>query len=262
LQNNPLPHFNAAPFEIKKIFEVMREGSTGAKLCLGDDGRRYVVKTLDEISAFELIAEWICSHLARAFGLTTPECRLVDSMSELLKMRGDSTLWGDDDYPGFASHFHASTLPLTMAMARKVDPQLKTDILLFDVWVMNGDRTLSDQGGNVNLLYDPTLDQPIVVFDHNLALDQRENDIHIRQHHVFSGDNAGISLNDIVTQDEYIERMRQAMVHLPQIIAAIPPLWREVANGRLGDGKDVIIDVIQPLLERYQHREFWRWIEL
>lgn len=77
-------------------------------------------------------------------------------------------------------------------MARQVNDKLKTDILLFDVWVMNGDRTLSEQGGNVNLLYDTTLDKPIVVFDHNLALDKDENDINIRLHHVFSGDNAAI----------------------------------------------------------------------
>ncbi len=262
MQINQLQHFNAQLCEVTEIIEVMREGSTQAKLCLCDDGRRYVVKTLDEITALQLIAEWICSHLARAFGLTTPECRLVESMTALLKFRGDQTFWDDDDYPGFASHFHDSTIPLTMAMARKVDPKLKTDILLFDVWVMNGDRTLSDLGGNVNLLFDTSLEQPIVVFDHNLALDNLENDIHIRQHHVFSGDNAGISLNDMATQDEYIVRMTEAMTHLPQIIAAIPPLWRDVANRKMEDGKDVINDIIRPLLERYQHRDFWRWIEL
>lgn len=262
MQNNPLEYFNANTCEVIEIIEDMREGSTGAKLCRCDDGRRYVVKTLDEITATQLIAEWICSHLARAFGLTTPECRLVESMSDLLRIRGDSTFWGDDDYPGFASHYHDSTIPLTMAMARQVNDQLKTDILLFDVWVMNGDRTLSEQGGNVNLLYDTTLAKPIVVFDHNLALDKDENDINIRQHHVFSGDNAGISLNDIVTQYEYIERMTQAMTHLPEIIAAIPPLWREVANREMEAGQDVINDIIRPILERYQHREFWRWIEL
>lgn len=123
-----------------------------------------------------------------------------------------------------------------------------------------GTGLLSDLGGNVNLLFDTASAPPFVVFDHNLALLPEEEDIKIRSNHVFSGDNAGISLNDIATQDEYIERMVQAMNQLPQVIAAIPLHWREEANNQLGGG-DIIDDVVMPLLGRFENH-FWRWIEL
>lgn len=247
------------PYQVTRIIEVMREGSTGARLCECHDGQLYVVKTLDEVTPRQLIAEWVCSHLAQAFGLMTPECRLVEGIPELMRLQGGHSFW-DDDTVGFASRFHGNTMAVNMAMARATPSQLKADILVFDVWIKNGDRTLSDLGGNVNLLFDTASVPPFVVFDHNLALLPEEGDIKIRSNHVFSGDNAGISLNDIATQDEYIERMVQAMNQLPQVIAAIPLHWREEANNQLGGG-DIIDDVVMPLLGRFENH-FWRWIEL
>ncbi|MFM4759927.1 MULTISPECIES: HipA family kinase [Aeromonas] len=247
------------PYQVTHIIRVMQEGSTGARLCECQDGNLYVVKTLDEVTPRQLIAEWVCGHLAKAFGLMTPECRLVYGMPELMRLQGQSSFW-DDDTIGFASRYHGNTIAVNMPLARAASAQLKSDILVFDVWVKNGDRTLSDLGGNVNLLFDLLSDPQIVVFDHNLALVAEDDEIHIRQHHVFSGDNRGVPLNDIVTQDEYIERMAHAMSQLPQVLAAIPQHWRELANRQLGGG-DIINDVVMPILGRYENH-FWRWIEL
>ena len=49
-----------------RIHRVMDDGRTGARLCRCSDGKDYVIKTLGEVPPYELIAEWICGHLAIA----------------------------------------------------------------------------------------------------------------------------------------------------------------------------------------------------
>lgn len=40
----------------------------------------------------------------------------------------------------------------------------------------------------------------------------------------------------------------------------MPQKWREAANEPL-NGKDIIDDVIRPILERYTQPEFWQGVE-
>ncbi|MDH8431332.1 hypothetical protein QIG28_27360, partial [Klebsiella pneumoniae] len=44
-------------------------------------------------------------------------------------------------------------------------------IYVFDKWVLNADRTLTDKGGNVNIIYDVGNDKYYLI-DHNLSFDQ------------------------------------------------------------------------------------------
>jgi len=47
---------------------------------------------------------------------------------------------------------------------------------------------------------------------------------------------------------------------LPHIIATIPESWIEEANSSRRDGKEVINDVISPILRKYNDPDFWSWI--
>ncbi len=243
-------------YSATQIHRVMDDGRTGARLCRCSDGNDYVIKTLGEVPPYELIAEWICAHLAIAFGLPVPPCKLVIDMPRLIKHSGD-VCNEPDDTVGFASLYQDTAVTLTRLASLSVLPRLKTDILVFDAWIKNGDRTLSGHGGNVNLLQDILNPQQLWVFDHNLALNPHENLATLATHHVFCGENAGDSLDDIVTKAEYETKIQHCMALLPQIIATIPDSWIEEANSRLPDGKEVINDVISPILSRYNDPDFW-----
>ncbi|MGL6475224.1 HipA family kinase [Aeromonas hydrophila] len=246
-------------YSATSIHREMDDGRTRARLCSCCDGNDYVIKTLGEIPPYELIAEWVCGHLAIAFGLPVPPCKLVIDMPRLIK-QVDGICNEPEDTVGFASQFQANTVTLNMHAAISVSPQLKTDILVFDAWVKNGDRTLSAQGGNVNLLQDMLNQQQLWVFDHNLALKPDEDMVNLATHHVFCGNNSGVSLDDIVTRANYETRIQLCMEQLPQIIDAIPDEWIAEANSSRNDGKDVINDIIYPILNRYNDPDFWNWI--
>lgn len=244
---------------VTRIHRVMDDGRTGARLCRCSDGNDYVIKTLGEVPPYELIAEWVCGHLAIAFGLPVPPCGLVIEMPRLIRQQGELCNEPDDTV-GFASRYQPTAVTLTKQASLSVSPGLKTDILVFDAWVKNGDRTLSELGGNVNLLQDLINPQQLWVFDHNLALNPAQDLARLAAHHVFCGDNAGLTLNDIVTKAEYEARMERCMALLPRIIATTPASWIEEANAGRRDGKEVIGEVISPILGRYNDPDFWSWI--
>ncbi|MGL6237802.1 HipA family kinase [Aeromonas dhakensis] len=246
-------------YSATRILQVMQEGKNGARLCECDDGNKYVIKTLSEMPPYELIAEWICGHLAIAFGLPVPPCKLVIGIPKLIRQGGDICN-EDDNLAGFASLFQPTSQTLLMHASVSVDQKLKTDILVFDAWVKNGDRNLSEQGGNVNLLQDMLNPLQLWVFDHNLALKPDQDMRKLATHHVFCGENAGVGLDDIITRVEYETRIQRCMEQLPQIIATIPDEWIEGANDSRNDGKDVINDIIYPILNRYNDPDFWNWI--
>ncbi|MGL5949115.1 MAG: HipA family kinase [Aeromonas sp.] len=246
-------------YGVQEVVRRMDEGYTRARLCLAEDRSIYVVKALDEVPAYELIAEWICGHLAHCFGLPVPPCKLVIGLPKLLHQAGERCNQPNDSV-GFASQFQRSANTLTIEQARTLPAQLKTDILVFDAWIKNGDRTLSDQGGNVNLLADFMSERGLWVFDHNQALNPNQDLAVLATHHVFSGANAGLSLDDLVLRAEYEAKMEYCLTQLPQVIAELPQSWRDEANERQSDGQDVIEHIVLPLLARYNAPNFWSWI--
>ena len=57
-----------------------------------------------------------------------------------------------------------------MAHMPQVDALTRKDVVLFDWWVHNADRTLTEKGGNPNLLWD-LQHSKLAVIDHNQAFD-------------------------------------------------------------------------------------------
>ena len=64
----------------------------------------------------------------------------------------------------------------------------------------------------------------------------------------------------MVTKAEYETRIQRCMELLRHIIATIPESWIEEANSSRRDGKEVINDVISPILRKYNDPDFWSWI--
>lgn len=62
---------------IVEIQQQMVQGMTKPWLCVGDDGKRYVVKRLNA-GMNGCIYEWVAGHLGQLFGLNIPLLVLVN----------------------------------------------------------------------------------------------------------------------------------------------------------------------------------------
>lgn len=238
-----------------EIIKRMQDGKTGAWLCQSEDDEKVVVKVIEELPPFELVAEWVAGHLGIAFGLPVPPIKIIWGMQKLLPYQ-QVVVTRPEIETSFGSTYVPNTSELQFEASKHIDAKLKSDILIFDVWVKNGDRTLSELGGNVNLLHDFMSDS-IVVFDHNQAFSNDKTDAEIVESHVFSGKNKGLDLHDLISKVEYEDRLAACIQKLDEIVAAMPTEWRDEANQALADGRDVIEDIIRPILNRYTDENFW-----
>ncbi|NRB82140.1 MAG: hypothetical protein HRU38_26395 [Saccharospirillaceae bacterium] len=150
--------------EIIEVINKSAQGMSVVHLCKGDDNKKYWVKG-HNVSRLDQIKEWICAHLAVSMGLPFPEFELVNFSEELIEclpleqqIIGVGPAFGTVDV-GHSQWFQKSSLKL-------IDESLALNILLFDFWIRNLDRT----GANPNLLFNHTQNE-LVVIDHNLAFD-------------------------------------------------------------------------------------------
>ncbi|HBI9806134.1 TPA: HipA family kinase, partial [Escherichia coli] len=95
-------------------------------------------------------------------------------------------------------------------------------IYVFDKWILNADRTLTDKGGNVNILYDISNDKYYLI-DHNLSFDQNAGpeDFSV---HVYGPGNRKWQY-DLVDRVEYRQRVVNSLHKLPAILDEIPEEW-------------------------------------
>jgi hypothetical protein len=126
--------------------------------------------------------------------------------------------------------------------------------MLFDWWVRNEDRTLTEYGGNPNLLRTAGTGQ-LHVFDLNLAFDETFDEARFWQSHVFTG---------AVTQwpDEFklemCRQMQSAMVRLPGIWSELPDEWRNPHGYDCG-AEGFNLAVLEQRLRRFETspEAFW-----
>jgi hypothetical protein len=116
-----------------------------------------------------LVAEWLASCMAQAFGLPVAPFRIAEVDERLLSL---GTTEFDDLGEGyvFASRKAENVLEVSWSNLGRINEILKRDVLVFDWWVRNADRTLTHWGGNPNLLWD-TRSKDLLVIDHNQAFD-------------------------------------------------------------------------------------------
>lgn len=138
--------------------------------CVGANEAEYFAK-LKNVGWNHLVKEWIAGRLAQEMGLPAAEIAQVRIAPELVK--------GIPDYEtelGFGVAFGSRRVTpaerLSLAFLPGTPDADLSRILLFDWWIRNADRALSETGGNPNLLWqvDPGR---VVMFDHDNAFDER-----------------------------------------------------------------------------------------
>jgi hypothetical protein len=145
---------------------------------------------------------------------------------------------------------------VTMTIVDSVPANLQQDVLVFDRWVRNMDRTLTPRGGDPNLFVQPVT-RELVVLDHNLAFDESFSTREFFVDHIFR-DQRMMLMGDFLRRDDYNARLSSALAHWQTLLAELPPEWWFL-------DKEMTVPVdFDPLrvygwLAEHQHDDFWKW---
>ncbi|MBO9135511.1 MULTISPECIES: HipA family kinase [Rhizobium] len=241
------------PIEIDEVLRRSEQGSTEPYICRGSDGKIYFVKGTGAGYA-SLVKEWIAGHLARQLGLPIPPFCIVTVPQELYEAGRHGALSALGAGLLFGSENIENATEMSFINVQHAPTDLKRDIAAFDWWVKNGDRTLTDAGGNPNLLWSETAHR-LVVIDHNLAFDE-EVTLHSQlESHIFRS-----SLSDICDQEDlqghYNARFEKALTGLPKILGDIPERWHYVDDACTVD-INLSLDRVENTLKRHRVPAFW-----
>lgn len=155
--------------EIVEILNRADQGITRPFICRGENDNVYFVKGKGSGRRSQ-ICELVAGHLARRFGLPIAPFEIVNVPSEIVALGFRPDIGDLGAGPAFGSCARNVT-ELTPSLADEVPQSTQLDVLAFDWWVRNGDRTLTDVGGNPNLFWNVDSEQ-LLVLDHNQAFDQ------------------------------------------------------------------------------------------
>ena len=236
---------------IEEVLGRAKQGVTEPFICRGDDGMIYFVKGRGAGRRSQ-ICEWVAAQLATAVGLPIAEYALAEVPEELV----DAQAFPDIQQLGAGVVFASRELPhpqeLTATTRDLVPANTATDILVFDWWLHNEDRHLTERGGNPNLLWDMQGEE-LVVIDHNQAFDRDFDPSNFLESHVFASYWNRI-FSDHLERERYRTRLKAVLSKLPAIRATIPDSWWYVDDGVRAD---VSWDEIEACLQRCRLEDFW-----
>lgn len=240
-----------------QIVEVLRrseQGLTKPFICRAEDGEIYFVKGKDA-GRDSQICEWVAGRLAQLIGLPIAPYSVVYVPEELLELGVGLDLGGLGTGPAFGSR-RCSANELTFSGVEGVSDDLQQDVFVFDWWVKNGDRILTEHGGNPNLLWDPE-NKKLVVIDHNQAFDFTVEYHDFVDFHIFSRQINKLS-GAFSRRDEYNGKLGVALQAWDEIISEVPECWW-FADAEMTVSVDFDVKKIHTLLKLYEEDEFWTW---
>lgn len=236
---------------IEEVLGRSTQGVTEPFICRGDDGETYYVKG-HGAGRRSLIAEWVAGHLATAFGLPVADYALAEVPELLVEARVRADIGDLGAGLVFASRKLPNAQELTPTTRDRVPPALARDVLVFDWWLHNEDRHLTELGGNPNLLWDVAGAQ-LVVIDHNQAFDPGFDPRRFLESHVFA-DHWNAVFGDHDLRAAYRSRMKAALQCLPDARASMPDAWWWAGEGVPAQ---LSWEAIAACLERCHRDDFW-----
>ncbi len=236
---------------IVEILHQMQQGATAPYLCLADNDKKYVIKR--QRAGFEgCIKEWLFGKLGQVFGLPIPDCGLFYVDSSLLEYNDDYKFEIGEGV-AFGSEHIPDLQEVNYQQLQSFPKNKLQDLYVFDYWIRNADRNLTELSGNPNLFYKQS-NLEVIVLDHNLAFD---NDFSIENHHKLHVSTQFWPVQiDYELQHSYEERIKMALANWDDLVANIPDDWKEgVANF------DGLINEIKLILNEYQKKQFWEGLK-
>ncbi len=215
--------------ELVEIQGIARQGMTQPLICRGDNGKLYYAKG-KAATASGLIKEWMAANLAKALELPIPIFHIAYIDEKLIKHSDISTNSLGSGHI-FVSEQVQATTEFKYPLLKQVSEKVQRDILLFDLWVENSDRTLTALGGNPNLLWQ-SLDNELYIIDHNLAFDDAFNINDFKDTHVFQSQLANFQL-DLIDKQHFEAKMMDSLKNWQQWWDAIPDIWKQENTGSM-----------------------------
>ena len=240
--------------EVSEVTRKSEQGMGDAYFCAGDDGYQYWVKGVSAQRDFQ-VNEWLAGHLAKAFGLPIAHFCLIQ-IDCIFAIYLPTELKDIGAGVAFASRHVSGSKDPGKAELSGIPVSLKKDLLMFDYWVQNADRTF----GNPNLLWLAT-EQQLVVIDHNLAFDEEFSAqgffgrTHDGSAHVFADMHEQI-FSDLVEVERYKHKMETCLPVFEQAIASVPGDW-SFTDADEREDVEIDYDSKRRVLERFKDDEFW-----
>lgn len=232
--------------QVVEIIRPIKSGFTQPYQCRLEDDQIYAVKGRGALPE-GLLSEVCAATLGQAMGLPIPDFAIAELPSALVSNSDDPDIRRALGVGiGFASRWQNACEPLTPTIRDRQSPEVLATLYAFDHWIANGDRSLGDEEGNPNLLYDLT-NKKLVAFDHNLAF------------------SAGYDVGELA-----VHAGRRSWQAVGRSNSFIPGLSAKMATARLafnaliGDLPDEWVEerphftaTAAAMLDRYMTPEFW-----
>jgi len=209
-----------APVCIEEIIDRAANGMTQPFYCRADNGQFYYVKGIGA-GRRSLICEWMAGALAIKFGLDVPDMQIAYVPEGLADLHPEGRDLGSG--PVFASQAERNLSEIVFSQLGRVPQQVRRDVVAFDWWTRNADRTMSALGGNPNLLWDAASDR-LVVIDHDQALDPDFDCDTFLATHIFRDDLQELR-TDLAVMADYSARMKTALEAWNDSWSRIPDEW-------------------------------------
>lgn len=236
---------------IQEVLDRSVQGTTNPFICRGDDDGIYYVKGV-AAGRRSLICEWVAAQLATALGVPVADYALAEVPDMVVEWNPRNDIRDLGAGLVFASRSIPHAQELTTTTRDQVPAHTAQDVLVFDWWLHNEDRSLTAYGGNPNLWWD-TLENRLVVMDHNLAFDPTFNPENFLSQHVFASHWNAV-YGDHELRAHYQQRLVTVLPQLGAIRASIPPQWWWVDDGVPAS---ISWDAIEACLNRCCHHNFW-----
>lgn len=205
------------PIDIIAIHDRTAEGNGVSRpfRCEGEDGCDYFVKLKN--AGYEcLVKEWVAGRLAQEMGLPVAGIQQVRISPELIA--GNSEYETDlGQGVAFGSLKVEAAERLSLDFIRHDEGGQLSRVLLFDWWVRNSDRALTEIGGNPNLLWEIGR-RRVVMIDHDNAFDSHFDSIAFRDFHALR-----------THQDAWDSERRKVMADwLDDGLSRLDAIWSEI----------------------------------
>lgn len=235
---------------ITEILGRSEQGAAQPYICRADDGNTYFVKGI-AAGRRSQVCEWIAGNLALYIGLPIAPFKLVEIPKELIRDNLSYTDLGSGLAFGSCKQM---IMELNFEGVNEISDELQQSVLVFDWWIQNDDRNLTQSGGNPNLFWDPK-NKKLVVIDHNLAFDPDFSPSEFRKLHIFNRQFETLFHNpDLLQTHEVI--FEKALTHWDKICAALPEEWR-FCDSDMTTPANFDLNAMFQTLELYKTDSFW-----
>lgn len=235
--------FQLDHLDVTEIVRPIESGMTQPFLCQLADDQLYAVKGRGALAA-GLIGEVVAGWLGKQLGLPIPDFVIAEMPPGLVAAYADQMLISAVGAgPAFGSLWQEPVETMGTPLLATFPNEVLAKIYAFDHWIMNSDRTLTEHGGNPNMLV--KLDTGgLVVIDHNLAF---SGSYHPDELMVHACRNAWTSMSrHYLFREELSGAMGGALLAIDDVVGVLPTEWVEAAPDFLPYVLEVVSRVSQP----------------